>query len=255
MSPAIFSFLPLDLLDVILHYVRRADLTSICRTSKLFRVHALDALYSDMRLADNHSLQACFSILDDPQLAARVKRFAIYSNNTAGSFYGVIQDTLEVLPGLETLELSMGEGSSCQWLLPTNSCPFLLHTFLTDFPYTPEVQTFITSQPGIRNLTVPWASGVNYFGNLGFLGLRYLTTIFAPFSLVEALVPGRPIREVITFQDREDIHPDRISCLSKSTSISGIKRLQITAGFLRDIGPELLSKTLPSLSCLSVISY
>ncbi|KAJ6581065.1 hypothetical protein B0H19DRAFT_1228567, partial [Mycena capillaripes] len=250
-SPSIFSLLPLDTLDIILRHVQLADLASMCRTSKLFRPRALNALYRDLLLTNNRSLNACFSIIDEPAIASRVKSLAIYSDE-AGSFYGVIQEALSVpLPKLRRLELFMGQDTSCQWILPTNPCLFQLHTFLTDFQYSSDVEAFIAGQHAIKNLTVPWGSGRDYSGNLEFLGLRYLTKIFAPFTLVEALVPGRPIREVKTFRDDLEIHPDRISCLAQSTC--SIERLQLNIGFLREIGPERLAATLPSLSCLAVI--
>ncbi|KAJ7460757.1 hypothetical protein FB451DRAFT_1270220 [Mycena latifolia] len=216
----IFSNLPLDILDVILRQVEVTDLTSICRTSRLFRVYALDALYRDVSLTSTHSLKACFTIIEDPSIAARVKCFTINSPfNNAGSYYGVIQETLTLLPRLRVLKLLMGDEGSCQWILPTDSqCPFQLHTFLTDFQYTTDVKAFVAGQH------------------------------HRPFSLVEALVPGRPVREVSTFRDRENIHADRISCLAKSTA--RIERLQINHMFLRGIGPELLAQTLPSLACL-----
>ncbi|KAJ7708789.1 hypothetical protein B0H17DRAFT_365410 [Mycena rosella] len=249
----IFSHLPLDTLDIILRHAGGADLASICRVSKLFRAHALDALYRDLSLTSDRSLKACFSIIDDPSVAARVKYFAVHSNN-AGSFYGVIQETLTLLPNLRALELFTGGHGSCEWILPTdpNSCPFQLHTFLTDFQYTPDVGAFVARQRGLQHLKVPWSGGASYFGNLDFLGLPHLAKIAAPFSLVEALVPSRPVREVATFRDRSNIHPDRISCLTKSTAVAGIERLRINLNFLRDIGPDLLARTLPSLSCLVV---
>jgi hypothetical protein len=122
---------------------------------------------------------------------------------------------------------------------------------LTDFQYTSDVGTFIASQHSLKKLTVPWSGGRAYTGNLEFLGLRYLTKIFAPFTLVEALVPGRPIREVKTFRDALDIYPDRIRCLAESTV--GVERLHLNIAFLLEIGPELLAATLPSLSCLAII--
>ncbi|KAJ7886033.1 hypothetical protein B0H13DRAFT_901990 [Mycena leptocephala] len=247
--PSIFSLLPLDMLDVILRHVRGSDLASVCRTSRLFRTHALTALYRDLLLTDNRSLNACFSIIDDPSLAARVKCLAIHSDD-AGSFYGVIQETLALLPNLQALELFFPTASA-QWILPISSCPFQLHTFLTDFQYTSDVGTFIASQHSLKKLTVPWSGGRAYTGNLEFLGLRYLTKIFAPFTLVEALVPGRPIREVKTFRDALDIYPDRVRCLAESTV--GVERLHLNIAFLLEIGPELLAATLPSLSCLAII--
>ncbi|KAJ7780332.1 hypothetical protein DFH07DRAFT_470055 [Mycena maculata] len=249
-SPSIFSNLPLDTLEIVLRHVGPADLTSVCRVSKIFSPRALDALYRDVVLTDSHSLKACFSILDDPRLAARVKCLAIHSHSGAGSFYGVIQETLTVLTNLRVLELFLGEG--CEWILPVDACPFQLHAFSTDFQYTPDVGTFIAGQHVIKELKVSWAGGPNYFGNLEFLGLRCLSTIRAPFSLVEALVPGRPVEEVATFRDRIDIHPNRINALANSTAISGIQRLQINLHFLHAIGPEFLAQAIPSLTCLVV---
>lgn len=251
LPPTILSQLPLDMLDVILRHVETADLASVSRTSRVFSARAVDALYRDVLLTNNHSLNFCFSVLDDISLtkAKRVKSLAIHSAD-CGSFYGVIQETLAILPHLRILELFMGDDASCQWILPIDHCPFQLFTFLTDFQYTSDVGTFIAGQHDIRNLRVPWSGGPNYFGNLEFLGLQHLTKIFAPFSLVEALVPGRPVREVTTFRDRENIRPDRIRCLTQSTS--GIQRLQINVNFLREIGPELLAETLPALSCLGI---
>ncbi|KAJ7493308.1 hypothetical protein B0H11DRAFT_956882 [Mycena galericulata] len=246
---SIFANLPLDTLDIILRHVRAADLASLCRVSRSFNPRALNALYRDVRLTNNRSLKACFRIIDDASLAARVNSFAIHSSD-AGAFYGVIQETLTMLPHLRSLELFVGDAS---WILPVDSCPFQLHTFLTNLPYSSDIRTFMAGQRRIKNLTVPWASTANYFGNLEFLGLRYLTTLCAPFSLVEALVPGRPIAEVATFRDCGSIRPHRIRCLGKSTALTGITRLQINLKFLEQIGPELLNITLPSLSCLTVV--
>ncbi|KAJ7626277.1 hypothetical protein DFH06DRAFT_1339417 [Mycena polygramma] len=245
------SLLPLDLLDDILFHVRIADLASICRASRVFRTQALNALYRDLLLTDSHSLTACFSLLDDPSLAERVQGFSVRCED-AGSFYGVLEETLAVLPNLRVLELFMGPADrSCQWILPINSCPFQLEAFYTDFNFTADVGMFIAKQPALTAMSVIWGSGRDYAGNLDFLGLRYLTKIFAPFTLIEALVPGRPIREVKTFRDSLEIDPYRIGCLTQSTC--RIERLQIDVLFLRAIGPELLAATLPYLSCLTVV--
>ncbi|KAF8196891.1 hypothetical protein K438DRAFT_1967882 [Mycena galopus ATCC 62051] len=259
MSRSPLAHLPLDTLDDILCYVPLADLVSVCGACKTFQPHALNALYRVLRLTNTGSLKACFSLIDNPTLAARVRRLSIRCEE-AGSFLGVIQETLEILCNLQSLEIFMGEASvsSCQWILP-DPCPFQLRSFSTDFHYTSQVGNFITRHSSLSNLTVPWEGGQDDFGKVE---MRYLTKICAPFSLVEALVPGRPIREVkilpnidlttvtVDLRNILQIQPRRISCLTKSTAT--IERLQINMSWLRQIGPQLLAATLPSLSCLTV---
>ncbi|KAJ7089792.1 hypothetical protein B0H15DRAFT_949052 [Mycena belliarum] len=252
--PAIFANLPLDTLDTILAFLPRAALPAVCLVSRVFRVHGQDALYRDLHLDTPRALHACFSILASPaRLAPRVRAFTLNSRE-AGSVYGALEDALPLLRNLRALSLFAG-GDACAWVLPhADPAPFALHTFRTDVPFGADVGAFVARQPALRCMRVPWAGGAGGAGGLDAeaLGLRHLTRVSAPWSLVAALVPGRPVCEVATFRDRRGTAPEQVRCLAGSTAPKGVERLQINYRFVREIGAALLAETLPALACLAV---
>lgn len=244
---------PLDVIETILDYAHHSEKAAFCCTSKAVYPFAKDALYRHLRLNANNVLHACFAISADPYIQSRVQSFVLLGTEVQMSL-GVIQDTLMMLPQLHTLVLSIGYFGS--WILPnTDACPFQLHTFKTGFRYGTDVVTFLAGQKTLKHLAIhppvifePQSINSRTPPQL----LRTLTTITGDLSVVQEIVPGRPIHEVTIFaHDWADVKDYRLfDCLAKSVAKNGVERLSASREYLHLVGGKRLASITPNLTHL-----
>ncbi|TFK40732.1 hypothetical protein BDQ12DRAFT_465414 [Crucibulum laeve] len=248
------SNLPLDILDSILIRLDLPDLAKCCRTSKALYPLAKDALYRDLRLSCNNVLKACQKLTADADLARRVQTLVLI-DNTVQLHLGVIQDALLILPNLRTLVLAIGYFGS--WILPQGrKCPFQLHTFRCGFLYDASTAMFLSSQLLLKSLAVNSVSS----GGEEFRPTHHpcpasypnLTTLFAPLSVVQDIVPGRPVENITTSSSEGDVDPDLLTCLARSTAPNGVQRFMIDYKYIRSIGGTALARAVPNLCYLSI---
>ncbi|KAF9464187.1 hypothetical protein BDZ94DRAFT_1235595 [Collybia nuda] len=244
---------PLDVIETILDYAHQSEKASFCRTSKTVYPFAKDALYRHLRLNSKNVLNACFAISGDSYIQTRVQSFVLLGTEVQMSL-GVIQDTLTMLPHLHTLILSIGYFGS--WILPSaDDCPFQLHTFKTGFRYGTDVIAFLTGQKKLKHLAIhppvvfePQTTTSRTPPGL----LEKLTSITGDLSVVQEVVPGRPIHEVTIFaHDWADIKDyTLLDCLAKSVAKKGIERLSTSREYLHLVGGKRLASIAPNLTYL-----
>jgi hypothetical protein len=246
---------PVDVIEIILGHAHHSDKAVFCRTSKSVYPFAKDALYRHLRLNSRNVLKACFAISGDSYIQNRVKSFIVLGTEVQMSL-GVIQNTLLMLPQLDTLVLSIGYFSS--WILPsTDACPFQLHTFKTGFRYGGDVITFLAGQRQLKHLAIhppvtfePQTATSRTPSGL----LKNLTTIAGDLSVIQEVVPGRPIREVTVFpHDWADVKDYKLfDCLARSVAYNGIERLSTSRDYLHLVGGKRLASIAPNLTHLAM---
>ncbi|KAF8967123.1 hypothetical protein BDZ97DRAFT_567870 [Flammula alnicola] len=241
--------IPLDVLEVIFKSLLPHDLAMCCRVNKAVNSLAFDALYRDLRPNRRNVLRLCLKLCNEPNLARRVRSFVI-RDNSVDMYLGIISDALPQLPRLHTLILCIGPSSS--WILPHGeSCPFLLHTFVCAFLYDAPLASFLDGQRDLKHFTVSGPIPPRLLRAVSPQLVPNLVSICAPLSVVEALVPGRPLRDITTFSNPGTNAPS-ISCLSRSASRTGIQRLMLNFSYLQYVGCELLAQATPNLAKLTI---
>ena len=249
-SSTIASEIPLDVLEVIFRNLNPQDLSTCCRVNKAVFSLAFEALYRNLHPNRRNLMPLCLKLCNDSNLALLVRSFTIYDNSVE-MYFGIIQDTLLLLPRLHTLKLFIGQYGS--WVLPRQKpCPFTLQAFASSFFCDQDMVSFLDGQSEVKHLTIsgPYnPSGAAALRALTSRTIPNLTSIYAPLSVVEALAPNRPIDVVTTFCTPD---PDRsttpsISCLSRTTSPLGVQRLILNFVYLRNISCEQLAQAVPHL--------
>ena len=246
-SSTIASEIPLDVLDVIFRNLNPQDLSTWCRVNKAVFSLAFEALYRNLHPTRRNLMPLCLKLCNDSNLALLVRSFTIYDNSVE-MYFGIIQDTLLLLPRLHTLNLFIGQYGS--WVLPRQKpCPFTLQAFSSSFFCDQDMISFLDSQPEVKRLTI---SGPIYAAALQAITSRtipHLTSIHAPLSVVEVLAPNRPIDVVTTFctSGPDQSTTPSISCLSRTTSPFGVQRLILNFVYLRNIGCKQIAQAVPRL--------
>jgi hypothetical protein len=228
--------IPLDVLLEILGYVRKADLPTLCRVSKIFCACSQDVLYRDIyggarvirTLAQSTDLARQVRSLDTscecPELATALRNM---SSLRSLYLYG-ISDNASIL----------------------DRCTFKLDSFYCDFPYSESLQNFLNGQPSLTHVTL--FKDYEPFPQIDEWRLPNLTCIKAMPSWLGILIPGRPVREVIVLPP-PSIGPTDLSFFTLSTA--PIQKLYIHYDMLYPKPVSLLVSIFPSLVYLVVNAY
>jgi hypothetical protein len=246
-SSTIASEIPLDVLEVIFRNLNPQDLSTCCRVNKAVFSLAFEALYRNLHPTRRNLIPLCLKLCNDLNLALLVRSFTIYDNSVE-MYFGIIQDTLLLLPRLHTLNLFIGQYGS--WVLPRQKpCPFTLQAFSSSFFCDQDMVSFLDGQPEVKRLTISGPYNPTALKAITSRTIPHLTSIYAPLSVVEVLAPNRPIDVVTTFCTSD---PDRsitpsISCLSRATSPFGVQRLFLNFVYLRNVSCEQLAQAVPHL--------
>jgi len=189
-------------------------------------------------------MRLCLKLCNEPDLAYRARSFTLCDRGV-DMYLGIISDALVKLSRLHTLVLFIGPLSS--WILPRDNPPaFTLRTFTSEFFLDDCLVSFLQNQNSLRHITlsVPKDPALVHFVRPHLF--PHLNSIFAPMSVVEAIIPGRPVRNVISY-DTDSHPPPSISCLSNSTSPRGIQRLMLNYVYLLSVRCEELALSTPNL--------
>lgn len=240
------SEIPLDVLEVIFRDLTPYELAKCCRVNKTVYALAFEALYRDLRPTQRNVMRLCLKLCNNPNLAHRVQSFVLRDNNV-DMYLGMISDALLRLPRLHTLFLFIGQMSS--WILPQKGpCPFQLKTFACGFFLDSTVISFLGSQHDLKHLTVSGSTSPQLLRSISGQLIPNLVSIYAPMSVVEVLAPGRPIRDITTFNPPG--MACSIICLSRTTA--PVQRLMLNFTYLQKLEPEDLSGSTPNLVNLSI---
>ena len=246
-SSTIASEIPLDVLEVIFRNLNPQDLSTCCRVNKAVFSLAFEALYRNLHPTRRNLMPLCLKLCSDSNLALLVRSFTIYDNSVE-MYFGIIQDTLLLLPRLHTLNLFIGQYGS--WVLPRQKpCPFTLQAFSSSFFCDQDMVSFLDCQPDVKRLTISGPYNPAALQAITSRTIPRLTSIHAPLSVVEVFASNRPIDVVTTFCTSD---PDRsttpsISCLSRTTSPFGVQRLILNFVYLRNISCEQIAQAVPHL--------
>ena len=246
-STTIASEIPLDILEVIFRNLNPQDLSTCCRVNKAVFSLAFEALYRNLNPTRRNLMPLCLKLCSDSNLALLVRSLSIYDNSVE-MYFGIIQDTLLLLPRLHTLNLFIGQYGS--WVLPRQKpSPFTLQAFASSFFCDQDMVSFLDCQPEIKCLTISGPYNPVVLRAITSHTIPHLTSIYAPLSVVEVLAPNRPIDIVTTFciSDRDRSTTPSISCLSRTTSPVGVQRLILNFAYLRNIGCEQIAQAAPHL--------
>lgn len=248
------DILSLDVLLLILEHVNRSDLPALCRLNKTVYPHCRYVLYRDVEVCGANVMQACTTLYQTPALTEKVHRFSLCERRSIGLvqiMFGLLCDLLLMMPNLRILSLHIGPHGS--WILPPpKTVPFKLISFSTGFSYHGDLVQFLHGQTELRTLSLPaWPEGYRaWFTNKS---LPNLTKIFAPLSLVQELIPDRPIADISMKSALSMSGSTGLDCFAKSTAQRGVTRLKFEQSVLESVGVEHLSTIVPHLIDLTIV--
>jgi hypothetical protein len=234
--------IPLDVLEVIFRHLAPYELAKCCRVNQVVHSLAVEALYRDLRPNQHNVMGLCIKLSDDRNLAHRVRSFVLRDSNV-DMYLGVISEALLHFPRLHTLVLFIGHASS--WILPQkDACPFQLETLACGFDLDTAIVSFLGFQHDLQHLTVLGSTTPQLLRSISPQLIPNLVSIYAHMSVVEILAPGRPIRDITTFNHIGGKKPS-ISSLSRTTV--PVQRLKVNFRFLQTLASGNLSESTPNL--------
>lgn len=237
--------IPLDVLEVIFRHLTPHELARCCRINRAVHTLAVEALYRDLRPNQHNVMGLCIKLSNDRNLAHRVRSFVL-GNSNVDMYLGVISEALLHLPRLQTLGLFIGQAGS--WILPQkDACPFQLKTLACAFFLDTNIVSFLELQHDLQHLTV--SGSPQLLRSISPQLIPNLVSIYAPMSVVEVLAPGRPIRDITTFNHIGRRKPS-ISSLSRTTV--PVQLLKVNFGYLQTLESGDLSESTPNLVNLSI---
>ena len=224
--------LPFDILLYILDYAQHSDLPALCRVSKTFHDCASNILYRDISVVN--ILDVCKTLSRSPDLARRVKHFEltpVSREKMVGeeSECALVGNALRFMTCLRSLKLTMGEAYSDILAL----CTAQIQSFQCSYRCNHNLIHFLHSQPDLTTLKL-WCELEGH--SVLSTYLPKLTKLDAPMSWLTALVPGRPVKEVI-FHERSRLANPINDITFLSSSLSSIRSLAVGS-------PSLLALTL-----------
>jgi F-box-like len=225
--------IPIDVLLEILGHVRKTDLATLCRVSKIFCSCSRDVLYREIRGRDERVIP---TLAQSTDLARRVRSFEVVFSSPE------LATALKNMSSLRMLSLTRVDDVSI-----LDGCTFKLDSFGCDIFNSESLQKFLKSQPSITDLTL--YSHYDPFPPFDQRCLPNLTIVNADHSWLGVLIPGRPVREVMMFLTGST----DLSFFTLSTT--PIQKLWINDNMLYPKPVSLLVSIFPSLVHLVVDAY
>jgi hypothetical protein len=162
--PTIRPRLPLELLELILRHLSKAELFHVLQANKALHSVAVRLLYRDLAIASSDSeestpAQAILSflkgLLANNSVHKHVRKLDINLATIqcpTANFYRLLHRLLRGTTGLVVLGLDLPKSQSPVWIL--EGCAFKLRQFSTSMHCTPELARFLDSQDNIGHLTL-----------------------------------------------------------------------------------------------------
>jgi hypothetical protein len=227
----------------------------MCLLNKTCCSSVQDVLYREMNFVCH---KACRTLSKSPHLARRVQRFSFaqlfsFATNDPISVIEALPvkyvnkslaKGLRNMTSLRELALFIGGGSDI-----LAGCTFKLEALSGDFIHNKSFRKFLNSQPSLTSLSI--FRERDDFSDLEATRLPNLTRVFAPFTSLRYLIPGRPVSEVYSFVFADDGFSD-LSFFTLSTS--PILKLAIQYFGLYPKFAHLLASIFPSLTHLLIIA-
>src|SRR5277367_3849765 len=176
--------IPIDVLLEILGHVHEADLATLCRVNKIFCSCSRDVLYRELCYRDPRVIP---TLAQSTDLARRVHSFEVIFSSPE------LPTALKNMLSLRMLNLGRVVDVSI-----LDGCSFKLDSFEADILNSESLQNFLMSQPSITDLAL--YSEYDPFPPVDERCLPNLNSVSADPSWLKALIPGRPVREVLMFR-------------------------------------------------------
>jgi len=224
--------IPVDVLREILGHVRKADLATLCRVSKIFCSCSRNVLYCKIEYGDERVIQ---TLAQSTDLARRVRSFETERNCEE------LATALENMSSLRRLNLECNDANSSV----LNRCTFKLDSFACSFSYTESLKIFLNRQSSLTEFTI--SLGYGYPPPFAAF-LPNLTRVRAEPCWARRLIPGRPVTEVMII----DLEKDTIDFSIFTLSTAPIRKLHITYRLLYPTSGSHLATIFPSLEHLTV---
>jgi F-box domain len=225
--------IPIDVLLEILEHVCETDLATLCRVNKIFCSYSRDVLYREIRVQDTRVVP---TLAQSTDLARRVRSFDMMLSSPE------LATALKNMSSLRMLSLMKVDDASI-----LDGCTFKLESFDCEIHNSESLQKFLKNQPSITDLAL--FSHYDPFPPFDQKCLPNLTSVSADSPWLGALIPGRPVREVLMFSTNST----DLSFLTLSTT--PIQKLWIDDVMLNPNHVSLLVSIFPSLVHLVVSAY
>jgi hypothetical protein len=237
--------IPVDVLREILEHVDKADLATLCQVNKICCSCSRDVLYRNIRVFNSHS-RVTQTLAQSTDLAKRVRSFESYYYQPSRE----ISIALKNMTSLRHLDLF-----NAYHAIILDGCTFQLDSFRCSFYYREPLHKFLTSQPSLTY--VEFLSGLAVSIPFEQTLLPNLTRIKASYEWLPGLIPGRPVRSIITFKSDFTYGPvDADFDLSFFALSTGpLLKLSIPFKSLYPKPASLLISTFPFLTHLMLYSY
>jgi hypothetical protein len=234
------SKLSVEVLQLILENVDKADLVAVCQANKVCCSCSQDILYRNIQVQTDSQFQVCQTLADSTHLASRVRSFSIMDLFDMFDYTETMAKALRNMSSLRNLMLDSQPASAL------DGCTFKLDSFSCRLPYGEYLRKFLNSQPSITDLEFCRYYDARIDGEFEASCLPNLTRVSAPYAWIPHLVPGRPVSEV-----------NVIGSLDYSNDLSffsnlPIRKLAIAYFFLYPNPGHLMASIFPSLVHLTI---
>jgi hypothetical protein len=266
MTPTGKSHIPIDILLIILDNLDKSDVATMCRLNKLcctfsqpilfrnIRIDYREVVYFDEGLTIKHDrrwFSLCETLSQSPHLSRCVRSFFVKVMDMSTRFLTKIMETLEFLPSLRHLGLSVYNDFNHP--LKGRTFSFKLESFSFNLSYDTHLRDFLNSQPSLTTVDIclqEWEIPRLEFDRRCLPNLTRVTTKFID---AEEIIHGRPVSEITCTGVPSIYHGIDLDFFALSTA--PIRKLTIHYDFLyHGAKSEQLRAIFPSLSHLTLTS-
>jgi F-box domain len=226
--------IPVDVLREILEHVSKTDLATLCRVNKICCSCSRDVLYRNVKVHDSRITRILARSTD---LAKRVRLYENYYPQPSQELSMALKNMIS----LRHLDLFHVYDAAV-----LDGCTFQLDSFDCPFNYSEPLRDFLVSQPSLTyvhfrsrfNISIPFEQTL----------LPNLTRVKAGYEWLPRLIPGRPVRSIITYAYGPVDTDSDLSFFAFSTG--PLQKLCIPFSLLYPKSASLLISTFPFLTHL-----
>jgi hypothetical protein len=237
--------IPLDVLLYILEHADKATLVTMCKLNKICCSYSQNILYREIRIYHPSEFLVYRTLAQSTHLAERVRSFTTPSNCDDTH----LPEALQNMINLRHLDLGY-----CSDPYVFDGCTFELVSFsCTEFEIR-SLYRFLRRQPSLMNLSL----FTDYIlPELRATCLPNLTRITAQFSELPKLIRNRPVKEIISFgeRDKSEWKSGSVDFSIFALSNSPIQKLEIDYSYLYHKSGQYLTLIFPSLTHLEITAY
>jgi hypothetical protein len=238
------SKLSVEVLQMILDNVGKADLAAVCQVNKVCCSYAQDILYRNIVVDTDHRLQVYLTLTQSTHLARRVRSLV---------------DTAMICLAPERMAKALQNMTSLRNLAlhfqPSHildRCTFELDSFTYRHPYDNHLKMFLDNQPSLTHLEL-LTCFTSHDATVEFKAscLPNLTRVSTWISWLPLIIPGRPVSEVNESFEAL-VYEGSVDLNFFTHSAAPIRRLVILYSRLHSTPEQLCASIFPSLVHLTI---